>query len=217
MKERVQVARSVTRCPYCHDDLKVEKEVVACAPCGARHHRDCHAEHGRCASCGAVEALYPRAPEKRSARSISAEPRLDPPRGSSISVVKKSGRVEYRWPVKVPGELIMILIFCVIFLPFGLYLLYKFSKGREFIITLAPTHLVFPGRAAGQNKVSAVVLTRSSIDRVQVVNDSRGGCSLFIDEGVARFALASGDPAPCLTAPEVEWLKERIEAWRAKA
>jgi hypothetical protein len=53
----VRVQGSPSRCPWCRDDLTELREVVACAGCGARHHDECHREHGRCASCGGTARL----------------------------------------------------------------------------------------------------------------------------------------------------------------
>jgi hypothetical protein len=48
----------LARCPFCHDDVAVERETwVACSGCLARHHDACWAEGARCASCGGAEHL----------------------------------------------------------------------------------------------------------------------------------------------------------------
>ncbi len=54
---KVAVARSPTRCPYCHDDCAPEGAVV-CEGCVSRHHAGCWREGGdRCASCQGSRAL----------------------------------------------------------------------------------------------------------------------------------------------------------------
>ena len=58
-RSRVRVERSPSRCPYCHDELSSVEDVVACAECGARHHRGCQSEHGACATCGSSKVLVP--------------------------------------------------------------------------------------------------------------------------------------------------------------
>lgn len=43
-----------TRCVYCHGDLDPDEQVIECDRCGAAHHEDCLAVHGKCAvlACG---------------------------------------------------------------------------------------------------------------------------------------------------------------------
>jgi hypothetical protein len=45
------------RCPYCHADVAVGRDAVACEQCLALHHGDCWREGRRCASCGATRGL----------------------------------------------------------------------------------------------------------------------------------------------------------------
>jgi len=41
-----------TRCPFCHEGIDLEADAwLACSDCLARHHNDCWAELGSCASC----------------------------------------------------------------------------------------------------------------------------------------------------------------------
>jgi hypothetical protein len=60
-KVEVRVDRSPSHCPYCKGELGADlAAIVGCAACGARHHRDCHAENdARCATCGSVALLAP--------------------------------------------------------------------------------------------------------------------------------------------------------------
>ena len=57
----IQVGRSVVHCPYCKGELDDPRRLVACAPCGARHHLECYRELGHCASCSSWEKLVHRA------------------------------------------------------------------------------------------------------------------------------------------------------------
>jgi hypothetical protein len=58
--DAIRVGRSPSRCPYCKGELGDLGAIVACAPCGARHHADCREENGeRCATCGASQWLEP--------------------------------------------------------------------------------------------------------------------------------------------------------------
>jgi len=62
VSERVEVhvERSPSHCPYCKAELVDLAGIVACAACGARHHRECHSEnHARCATCGSAAVLAP--------------------------------------------------------------------------------------------------------------------------------------------------------------
>jgi hypothetical protein len=50
--ERVDVSVKRPRCPYCHDEVDVVAEKVACDACMSWHHAACWREHGSCSSCG---------------------------------------------------------------------------------------------------------------------------------------------------------------------
>ena len=61
----VAIEGAGTRCPYCHETVRVEDDAwTVCGACLARHHEACWDEHGCCASCeGAVPlTLGPAAP-----------------------------------------------------------------------------------------------------------------------------------------------------------
>src|SRR5271155_4603745 len=59
-KPRIEVDRSPTRCPYCHDDVKPAEDAwVVCTDCLARHHKECWQDSARCASCGQKNYLEP--------------------------------------------------------------------------------------------------------------------------------------------------------------
>lgn len=49
-EEAVRVRQSPNRCPFCHDDVRVE-ESVACRDCLARHHEGCWDEGAGCSTC----------------------------------------------------------------------------------------------------------------------------------------------------------------------
>ena len=67
-RERVHVAGSRVRCPYCHDDVQSEEHSwVACAGCLARHHTDCWEESSNCSACGTTERLTPEPSKERGA------------------------------------------------------------------------------------------------------------------------------------------------------
>ncbi len=75
MKEKaaVEVQRSPTRCPYCHEECRSSESNVACHECLARHHAGCWDEAASCASCGCDRRMEPaaRAPLTRE-RIVSA-------------------------------------------------------------------------------------------------------------------------------------------------
>lgn len=51
-------SESPTRCPYCHDDVKVTAtDWIACRACLARHHVECWRDRGACASCRGTAVL----------------------------------------------------------------------------------------------------------------------------------------------------------------
>jgi hypothetical protein len=58
LREDIVVRASPVRCPYCHDELSVERAAwVVCRSCLARHHEGCWRESKTCASCGHALAL----------------------------------------------------------------------------------------------------------------------------------------------------------------
>lgn len=70
----VHFAHSPTRCPYCHDSVDLEGERwVACGDCLARHHDDCHRDHGRCASCDSTKKLISEGSAPAIETTLSAE------------------------------------------------------------------------------------------------------------------------------------------------
>jgi hypothetical protein len=53
-----KLASNRSRCPYCHEEVRVERaDWVACEGCLARHHRACWSERGSCAACHSQGAL----------------------------------------------------------------------------------------------------------------------------------------------------------------
>jgi F-box protein 11 len=59
-KPKVEVDRSPSRCPFCHESVRPAEDVwVACAECLARHHKECWQDGTRCGSCGQVSCLEP--------------------------------------------------------------------------------------------------------------------------------------------------------------
>jgi hypothetical protein len=61
-RDAIRVDRSPSHCPFCKGELGDLRAIVACAPCGARHHADCRYDNGgRCATCGGAQWLEPSA------------------------------------------------------------------------------------------------------------------------------------------------------------
>lgn len=59
-KPRIEVNRSPTKCPYCHDDVRPAEDAwVVCSDCLARHHKECWQDSARCSSCGQTSFLEP--------------------------------------------------------------------------------------------------------------------------------------------------------------
>jgi hypothetical protein len=52
-REDVKVATSPLRCPFCHDDIPLDRDDwVVCKACLARHHTACWREGKKCSACG---------------------------------------------------------------------------------------------------------------------------------------------------------------------
>lgn len=59
-KPKVEIDKSPTRCPYCHENVKLAEDVwVVCADCLARHHKECWQDAARCCACGQTAHLEP--------------------------------------------------------------------------------------------------------------------------------------------------------------
>ena len=59
-KPRVEIDRSPTRCPYCHENVRLAEDAwVVCAECLARHHKECWQDALRCSACGQTGCLEP--------------------------------------------------------------------------------------------------------------------------------------------------------------
>lgn len=57
---KVEVDRSPTRCPYCHDNVHPAQDAwVVCSDCLARHHKECWQDAPRCGACGQTSYLEP--------------------------------------------------------------------------------------------------------------------------------------------------------------
>jgi hypothetical protein len=56
-----ELSLKIHRCPYCHEDIETTQRDgwLSCASCQARHHRNCWAESGSCASCRGTAYLTP--------------------------------------------------------------------------------------------------------------------------------------------------------------
>jgi hypothetical protein len=203
----VRADRSPTRCPFCRDDLLPGKELVACAACGARHHATCHRDHGRCASCGSAEALVPRARPRR---------REQPLAGSKIRVEADEAATAYLWPGVWRWDVPLAVLFSLtgLLLPLGLWLFYlRAVAPREERLTLAPDAIRFQALRVGGLSYRALTARREDVGVVRVERIGNMPV-LSIDVGVTRHRLWTGD---WLAAPELEWLAERIIAWRDEA
>ncbi len=94
MSLEVRVHGSPSRCPYCKDVLDDVREIVACARCGARHHAECRASHGRCVVCSSLELLVYQ--------------KTDDPLATRLEVHREGERVEYRWPLIAKDGLVLV-------------------------------------------------------------------------------------------------------------
>ncbi|MBI3724284.1 hypothetical protein HY251_10085 [bacterium] len=76
----VRVEAGITRCPYCHESIALEREPwLACEACLARHHDACWKEGSRCSACGSSRSLSRPGEESRDAWRLRMEKRLSLP------------------------------------------------------------------------------------------------------------------------------------------
>lgn len=57
------------RCPYCHEDVRVQDEKQACNACMSWHHKECIEDYGRCVVCG----LKPEVTQPARATEVTSE------------------------------------------------------------------------------------------------------------------------------------------------
>ncbi len=204
----MQAERSPTRCPFCRDELLDTKHLVACAACGARHHEGCHREHGACAACGSSEALYPRS----QARAAAGRP----PAGSRLEVECDGDRTTYRWRLGTPGDWGLLVLLSVLLMPLApVLLLFGYLRTRKHEeLVLHPDAIELP---VLNNWKRRVRIAREDVGAVKVHPGGAGGWVLSIDSGIERHMLA-GDRLTnrSLTGPELDFLAERIAAWKAR-
>jgi hypothetical protein len=207
--------------------------VVACAACGARHHDACRAEHGRCATCGALDLLVPR-PSKRRV--------LDPPAGSKLVVRHEGERVVIELPGSgfEPGQAPVLMVFFVwAFLSFslitrggadgppiaggGFFLLlaavafvakrrYRGPAAPELV--LDPDAIAFPGVDRFFGFSIPVRATRAEAGSVRT-GSRKDGYALQVDVGLERWRVRLGSTA--FSEPEVDWIAAAIRAWKDEA
>ncbi len=218
MNQEVRARQAPGRCPFCRDELADTKQVVACAGCGARHHAACHREHGACAACGAAEALYPRSAFSRAA--------TRPPQGSRIEVLEEEGgatRLQWpldplpRWlwlvlgPLMVVGAAIVLPLLLIVWWQGKKWPVRRDPQGRKLrAVVFTPDALVLPTHQAGRTKT----VPRQAVGAVTVGPRAEGqGWALWIDCGLKRHLVEASGPRG-LSPPELEWLAERIRAWK---
>lgn len=57
LQSSVNMDKSPTRCPFCHEGFRAEQRTLVCDDCLSRHHEECWGDHGSCASCQSQNAL----------------------------------------------------------------------------------------------------------------------------------------------------------------
>lgn len=209
--ERVRVEGGAARCPFCHDGLEKVDELVACAPCGARFHAACHRDNQeRCPSCGASEVLVPPRPRSR---------RKDPPKGSRIEVRREAERTSYSWDTGSGADRFLIIVFAllVVTLPVAAWMWHARRKVRRAELLLEPGRISFDALDPNLFFIRRVVAAAEDVGGARV-GGSPGthGPALAIDVGLTRHRVLAGLTHSSLTAPELEWLAEEIQAWKAQ-
>lgn len=200
--------RAPTRCPYCKDGFDPGKEVVACAPCGARQHAACHAAHGRCAACGATDVLVPA--RRRPRREL-------PPTGSRIRVEQADGRTTYEWDPRTRNDLVLaaLMTFLVITIPIAIIILLQRRRhtSMKLVVTPDQVELTAHGGLFGKR----VQARRDEVGAIRVQALGEQSVHLSLDVGIERHLVMTGIMGAGLKAPEMEWLAEQLCAWRDEA
>lgn len=203
-------------CPYCHASIDSGEALAVCAACGAHHHAGCREEHGRCATCGALEKLV--------APALSADA-AHPPPGSRIVARTKGGRLHYTWqPRWTRRDWIRLLAAGLVCPPIGLLIVPLVVQRVWFAWRGAPTY----GVALGEHDVTirgtfadnAVLPLRTRERAVRreeladVLLTGAGASVLALRVGGETLTLASEEEG--LGDPDREWLRARLLAWRER-
>ena len=206
-RERIHVDGSPTHCPFCKGELEDLKSIVACAACGARHHEGCHKTHGRCATCGSVELLVPRAPRQRS--------RGDPLPGSKIKVERRDGATVYSWKKRAPLDLFFGAVFVVLCItsPIALWIFYKYLEDEDARIEIRPDEVVLPCATVNGLFAQTIRARRGDVGRI-ATQQIQQWTMLSIDVGIERYFLRPGILFAPLKPPELEWLADQLNAWK---
>lgn len=125
-------------------------------------------------------------------------------------------RTTYRWRLGSRAEWGLLALLSVLLLPLAPFFLLggwlHSRKSRE--LTIEPDAIEVPVRTFWGTR--AVRISREEIGAIRV-DFAGGGWVVWIDSGIERRALMSDDFANrSLTGPEMEWLAERLRAWKAE-
>ena len=200
--------------------------VVACADCGARHHKDCHQGHGRCATCNSTSALYSRT-------MISTGRNLRRLHGSCIQVDVDEGGTTFSWPFWSWAQSLFLipLLFLILFPP--LLILFFITLWHTFRIRISKAFRIGPDSVDpwcealritpdsiefGANAWLGICRARMLVPREDLgeikVDNCFGMKTLSLDVGVRRYHLWMNPILPVMTAPEQEWLAKILSDWK---
>ena len=231
-ERELRVERSPSHCPFCKDALDDLGKIVACAACGARHHSVCHAENGRCATCGSAATLVPTAARRRASEPLA---------GSVIRVREEGAITVLTWPATHPPPR-LLLAGGLFLLSLGalacglgavpplvvipsiagtvatfLFLIWR-RKLPPLELRLGPDAIEFDAIEPSRNRA---VRVRASPGEVGAIKTEHVGTGyrLTIDVGLVRHVVQLGAPAALdpIGEPETDWLARTIEAWRGGA
>lgn len=211
LQRDLHVRGATNRCPYCKDVISDLKEVVACAPCGARHHEECYQSHGACASCSSTDVLV--------ARSKARARRERPPKGSVIEVEElQDGGTRYTWPSfggQALAFFLIIFISCIVTIPLLIWPLWKYMRrnSRRSSLTLRDDELEI--EIHGMMGTKHEKASRDDVGAVRLARVAQQGfMRVSVDVGVDRIPIGAVGGFPVLKEPELEWLHEVMQEWK---
>lgn len=213
----IEVARGPTHCPWCRDAIAPEDEIVACGSCGARHHEECHLEHGRCAACQSTDALVRRPAASAADRpTVAARPpaaSLATLPGAKITVRQDGALTHLEWDGRTRWDWVVVVVLlasCALW-PLAAVFLYLRERVKAMRVSLDEGSIDLVTRWGSRR-----TLRRAEIDRFRLRAPPKdtGGPGLEADVGAEPVPVVTGAINSALSPAELEWLHRVLEAWR---
>ena len=215
-RSKLQLKNSPSRCPYCHDSLTDPLDLIACAACGARHHKECYNEHSSCASCGAQDRLVP---EPQSQYPSVEQCLAELPEGSINATQKADGTIALDWNLIPENQRWKTFLLAVLTIPcfgLGLYLLFWLlvNRNNRVLLTLENNRVTLERPGNFREKLS-LEASRDELELSHELEPVCSGVNVWID-GKRYFLVGESGVGHVLRETETQWLRKILKAWKHK-